>query len=280
MTDMICKKESYHVEQKNFLSLSVYNTGYQKCEPGHQWGPGIRDHYLIHYINAGKGYFKTNGQTFLLGKGDAFLVYPQSEATYYADISNPWEYYWVGFQGSDASALIEATDFSPVTPVFYHCHAGERIKEQFSHIYKNRGNRIGNSALMTGSLYHALSLFIQDSAAKKTPSSSTAPVELAISFIASQYSYPITVEDIASYIGISRSQLFREFAERLEQSPKEFLTQYRIRQACRLLEETPLSIQSIANSVGYENGMYFSKVFHSKMNLTPTAYRQKYLTSR
>ena len=47
-------KNSYKVTEKELVSLSVYNVGFQKCDPLYQWGPGIRDHYLIHYIISGK----------------------------------------------------------------------------------------------------------------------------------------------------------------------------------------------------------------------------------
>ena len=43
-------KNSYKATAKELVSLSVYNVGYQLCDAGYQWGPGIRDHYLIHYV--------------------------------------------------------------------------------------------------------------------------------------------------------------------------------------------------------------------------------------
>ena len=57
-------KNSYKVTEKELVSLSVYNVGFQKCDPLYQWGPGIRDHYLIHYIISGKGYYKIKNTTF------------------------------------------------------------------------------------------------------------------------------------------------------------------------------------------------------------------------
>lgn len=59
-------KNSYKVTEKELVSLSVYNVGFQKCDPLYQWGPGIRDHYLIHYIISGKGYYKIKNTTFTL----------------------------------------------------------------------------------------------------------------------------------------------------------------------------------------------------------------------
>ena len=51
-------KNSYKVTEKELVSLSVYNVGFQKCDPLYQWGPGIRDHYLIDYVISGSGYYK------------------------------------------------------------------------------------------------------------------------------------------------------------------------------------------------------------------------------
>ena len=53
-------KNSYKATAKELVSLSVYNVGYQLCDAGYQWGPGIRDHYLIHYVISGKGTYEVN----------------------------------------------------------------------------------------------------------------------------------------------------------------------------------------------------------------------------
>ena len=99
-------KNSYIAKEKELVSLSVYNVGFQKCASLHQWGPGIRNHYLIHHIISGKGTYEINHKKFQLRAGDTFLAYPNTEITYYADEKKPWEYAWVGFSGSDASMLL------------------------------------------------------------------------------------------------------------------------------------------------------------------------------
>ena len=105
-------KNSYIVKEKELVSLSVYNVGFQSCDSLYQWGPGIRDHYLIHYIISGKGRYTVNGSVHTLTPGDAFLVYPNTEVIYQADAQDPWEYTWVGFTGSDAATILRATDFT------------------------------------------------------------------------------------------------------------------------------------------------------------------------
>ena len=128
---------------------------------------------------------------------------------------------------------------------------------------------------MTGSLYSLLAVFMHY-ADKNEPEkdSHVMYVEKAMNYIETNYSYPITVEDIAHYVGISRSHLFRSFQNYMSRSPKDYLSGYRIRQACRLLRETDLSVSTIAYSVGFENNLYFSKAFRKQKGMSPSEYRQ------
>lgn len=267
-------KNSYKNPKKELVSLSVYNTGFQKCEPRHQWGPGVRDHYLIHHIITGKGFYQVNGQTYEINAGDTFLIYPQTEVTYYAHSSQPWEYSWVGFQGSDAASILNATDFSPSSPVLPTSGLKDAIQAHLMGIYEASGNQFVDSVEMTGRLYCTLALFMKHSSAAGHTNTAGSYVQAAIAYISANYSYPITVEDIASYVGISRSHLFRSFEAVVRKSPKEYLTAFRIKQACHLLQHSSLSIAAIATSVGFDNGLYFSKTFHKIVGASPRDYRK------
>ena len=72
-------KHSYKSGEILMTSLSVYNTGYQRCEAGYQWGPGVRDHYCIHHILSGTGYYTVGEKTWKLEAGDTFILYPGVE---------------------------------------------------------------------------------------------------------------------------------------------------------------------------------------------------------
>lgn len=151
-------KNSYIVKEKELVSLSVYNVGFQSCDSLYQWGPGIRDHYLIHYIISGKGRYTVNGSVHTLTPGDAFLVYPNTEVIYQADAEDPWEYTWVGFTGSDAATILRATDFTKAHPYIHSVSNGNEIKRQLMHIYDARGTEFENALEMTGRLYTTLAL--------------------------------------------------------------------------------------------------------------------------
>lgn len=265
---------AYFATDKLLNSLSVYNAGYEKCHPGYQWGPGVRDHYLIHHIIRGKGSYTIEGRTYYLGTGDTFLLFPGVESCYRADEKNPWEYAWVGFAGNDAYSMIANTGFSKENPVFNQPEISSELFQKIRAVYEANGNTFRDAVSMTGALYSLMGFLMKHSAEKEQPKNPQVHyVERAVQYIAEQYSYPITVEDVAIYTGVSRSYLFRLFREKMKQSPKEYLLEYRIRQACQLLNQTDLPVGSIAHSVGFEDNLYFSKVFRKYKSCTPSEYR-------
>lgn len=265
---------AYFATDKLLNSLSVYNTGYEKCHPGYQWGPGVRDHYLIHHIIRGKGSYTIEGRTYYLGSGDTFLLFPGVESCYRADEKNPWEYAWVGFAGNDAYSMIANTGFSKENPVLNQSEISSELFQKIRAVYEANGNTFRDAVSMTGALYSLMGFLMKHSVGKEQSKNPQVHyVERAVQYIAEQYSYPITVEDVAVYTGVSRSYLFRLFREKMKQSPKEYLLEYRIRQACQLLNQTDLPVGSIAHSVGFEDNLYFSKVFRKYKSCTPSEYR-------
>lgn len=269
-------KHSYKVGDNPLSSLSVYNVGYQKCEPGYQWGPGVRDHYCIHHILSGIGYYVSGQEPVRLSAGDTFILFPGREVQYYADKDEPWEYAWAGFMGADASSIIRNTDFEKERPYILDGRIPrEIIREGIGRIYDVKGNTYEAAVAMAGALYSLLSVFMHYSDKEETEKDAqTIYVEKAQTYIETNYSYPVTVEDVAAYVGISRSHLFRSFQSHMDKSPKEYLSEYRISQACHLLKETDLSVSAIAYSVGFDNNLYFSKAFRKQKGMSPTEYRK------
>ncbi|WP_243117445.1 AraC family transcriptional regulator [Muricomes intestini] len=272
-------KYSYKTGENLMTSLSVYNVGHQKCEPGYQWGPGVRNHYCIHHIISGSGYYSVNGKTHHLFAGDTFILYPDIEVKYYADMQEPWEYAWVGFMGADAPSILHSTDFTKDHPFIQKAGPPRGLlQKQLALIYEVKGNSYEAAVAMTGALYTLLATFMQYAASsEQVKDIQFLYVQKAKSYISTGYSYPITIEEVAAYVGISRSHLYRAFRACLQQSPKEYLSDFRIRQACRLLKETTLSVAAIAYSVGFESNLYFSKAFKKQKGQSPSKYRENYL---
>lgn len=266
-------KQSYKQSYVDNVELSIFNCGHEHCLPGYTWGPGVRDHYLIHLVVAGKGVYQVNGAAYQVQGGDLFLAKPSQLITYAADEVEPWEYYWVGFNGACANKLVQQTPFSEAAPV-HHCKELNAVQEALYNIYLSRGPEPQCEALMTGYLYIFMANLMKEARAimPNVGSSSSQYVLSAIKYIQFNYSHDISVDDIAKAVGVSRSHLYRVFMANVGQSPIDYLTDYRISEACSLLKSSNLSIAEIAISVGFFDQFYFSRVFKKIKGVPPSKY--------
>jgi AraC-like DNA-binding protein len=267
-------KYSFKNEFRSMASMSVYRIGYEKRNPGFSEGMVTRDFYYLHFVESGKGIFQSNGGKFAVNTGDAFLVYPHVPITHWADLSDPWKIWWVGFDGNDAHLMMNATRFIPEMPVITP-KKPDRMLRLIKDIYKYRGERAHEFILMTSKLYALLSYLIED-ATPDLDFQSNRPdvthIQHARDYISNHYMEQISVEDIAASVNLSRSQLFRLFKRNVSLSPSQYLTEFRIREACNMMVKTFLSIKEIAYSVGFEETQYFSTVFKRITGKTPGEY--------
>ena len=100
--------------------------GYSTTAPLHSFGPAVRPHYLIHFILNGKGIFQKGDKTYHLETGQGFFIEPDELTFYQADAKEPWEYLWVGFNGTMVPELLKQIGLSSSQPVF-HCDKGKDL---------------------------------------------------------------------------------------------------------------------------------------------------------
>jgi len=266
-------KQSFKQNYTDNVELSIFNCGIERCTAGHTWGPGIRDHYLIHLVLSGKGVFRLGGEVFQLHEGDVFLIKPSQLCTYSADPDDPWEYSWVGFNGANANKLVAKLPFSDDAPI-HHARDPQVLRGFLGSIYQSRGMEIQNEAAMVGYLYLFISALMREScdAETRNSSSSSQYVLNAIKFIQFNFSHDISIDDVAKSVGVSRSHLYRVFMSNVGKSPIDYLTEYRINEACNLLRNSSLSIAEVAISVGFFDQFYFSRVFKKAVGVPPSRY--------
>lgn len=257
---------------KNFDAY-VYTCGYETCEPGHSYGPVLRSGYLIHYILSGKGYYRVNNTMYQLQEGDAFLICPDELIYYEADKKDPWTYTWIGFQGIKIREYLDRT-FLLTTPIFHYGH-DDRIRICHEKMFEANQLQNHRDLIMNSILYEYLFLL-----ACKFPKEQVSPqerlagyVEEALRFLESHYGQEVSIQSIADKLGLDRSYLHRIFKTATGSSPQEYLLDLRIRKACDLLRGTRLPVTVIARSVGYEDTLYFSRLFKKKKGISPTRYR-------
>ena len=98
-----------------------------------------------------------------------------------------------------------------------------------------------------------------------------------LAYIQENYAKKLTLQEIADASAVSTRECLRCFQTSIRQSPMEYLMEYRIQAAVRLLETTNLTVTEIAMRTGWGSSSYFTKMFHSIHGKTPNAHRKEYL---
>ncbi len=99
------------------------------------------------------------------------------------------------------------------------------------------------------------------------------PVTRAIRYIESQYPSEITLRDIARAAQISTSHLAHIFRTRMGISPLRYLMEVRINAARRLLAAGDLPVREVAERIGFQDPLYFSRVFRRHVGVAPSHFR-------
>ena len=100
-------------------------------------------------------------------------------------------------------------------------------------------------------------------------------IKQAIHFIEESYMEPLTLEDIADSIHVSKSECCRCFKRALGLTPFEYLMKYRIFESTKRIingDESAKSISTLATSVGFNSSSYYNKLFKKYLKCTPTEY--------
>lgn len=117
---------------------------------------------------------------------------------------------------------------------------------------------------------------------RNVPSQDELRVKSAIRFIEENYNDPITLEDIADKIHVSRNECCRCFKRVMMISPVEYLIRLRIFKAAKVIYKDPLSVDSYSElsfSCGFNNTSYFNKMFKRYLTCTPTEFSKMLKTS-
>ena len=99
-------------------------------------------------------------------------------------------------------------------------------------------------------------------------------LQAMILFIQENSSAKLTLEEIARSAAVSPRECLRCFRKSIGQTPFDYLIQYRISQAQRLLRQTDRSVAEIAMDTGFSTSAYFGKIFRREVGKTPLQYRR------
>ncbi len=259
------------------FNISLENCGKDRfIGKGHIYGPVITADYIMQYCFAGCGVFSVDGREIEIKKGDLTVTFPGQQRTEKADMNTPWRNMWLSFRGKSAREFFERLGVTKENPVKTNL-AETKVPYLMQSIIDMMDEiEPGREFILASKLYEFLDECIKaDTAGEKGIRAKDVYVSHAVNFLELHFTESdITVEHISERLGIDRSYFYTIFKESTGLSPKEYLTDLRIKKATELLAIPGATATSVALSVGYEPSV-FSKAFKSVTGFTPAEYKKK-----
>ncbi|MCL6605140.1 MAG: AraC family transcriptional regulator [Paenibacillus sp.] len=247
-------------------------------DPSYHWDGLERNDgplLLFQYTLSGEGVFESGNRIHHVTAGQAFLAeIPGPHRYYYHPQSKaPWEFIFLLFRPNLIlphwrKFLREAGEI-PHLPA--DC-APVRLLRMI--VNDAAAGRISDPLIASSCIYQFMTeLSRLQVTTLRNRDNWSENVRRAAEFIEHNYAQMISIDQLSEHVSLSKYHLIRRFAACTGLTPGAYLTRVRTEKAMELLRGTPLSIEAIANQIGYSSGSYFIKAFRSLTGLTPGDFR-------
>ena len=256
--------------------LLCTRTGFQGPSPAHYIPrpTGSYDHILI-FCTGGRGWIEIDGREQTVQTNEGFLIPAHIPHTYGADPDNPWQNYWVHFQGKQSGDFVKLI-CKGEPPSLFHLSEPQEIIAGLEHLYQHMSHVHTSSMLLAASgilslLLCTIQLRCQSATGKL--GSAEESIDKTIDFMAGNLGHRFSLKDLARQAGMSPNHYGALFKERHQDTPLNYFNRLKIQKACELLTTTDLRIHQVGELLGFEDPYYFSRLFKKIMGLSPRAYR-------
>lgn len=233
--------------------------------------PGHRHNYMIFFAKEGKMEITIDGERSVLSDRKTAVFDCQKPYEYHA-LTDDTQFYWLLFYGGQSTLFYEQLLQIHEQHVFT---AGDSMQME---LLFNRLIHISESAQRTSE--HLYSELIYSMLCQMLVSEYGAEddfsiiIEKAVSYMDMNYNKILTIDDVASHVGLSTSYFSKHFRTRTGYPPYEYLTLQRIHRAKELLISTNLTVQQIGYETGYNSEDNFIRSFKKKVGVSPNVFRK------
>ena len=223
----------------------------------------------------GVGWVEVDGRSpQRVGRGDAVVLAPGIRHRYQADRRDPWTIWWVHVTGEDADDFVEAIlkdGASPVVPLRDVYSAVQSLEEAVRALEEDE--TMPTLIVAAGAAWRVLA---QITASRLQGAGATNDrIRHVQEYLRNNLDTAFSVPELAAMAGLSTSHFSALFRASAETSVKEYLKRLRSARARELLLTTDLPVTQIANAVGYEDALYFSRQFRAVNGVSPTQFRRQ-----
>jgi AraC-like DNA-binding protein/mannose-6-phosphate isomerase-like protein (cupin superfamily) len=264
---------------RHALTRSCYTTaiGYYPKAKSHEMKRTEHDDYILIYCADGKGLLSIANEKKTVKAGELFIIPPNTIHAYQADDEQPWTVYWCHFQGEQAQDFFD---------YIYQHQSSEIIRNMtdidFIQVFRDLIEAVRDRTQLSDFI-HASNLFrhiltkIERKVKQKDKHESGLSIHKVQQFMRVNINKHVSLEELASISHCSKYHFARQYQLLTGTSPLKYFIKLKMEHACFLLEQTSLSMSEIASQLGYDDALYFSRVFRKNLGQAPSAYRKKLL---
>ena len=194
---------------------------------------------------------------------------------YYGD--DKTEVYWVHFTGSNVTNILRSYGISDDMRII---NTGTSL--EYTRIFKQMIQELQRCQInyeeLLVLLLKQIFISIQRQMVKEYQLKNVfwdREMENAMQYFNDNYNTEINVKEYASSRGMSVSWFIRNFKQYTNTTPMQYIVSIRVSNAQILLETSNYNITEIGNIVGYDNPLYFSRIFKKQKGTSPSEYRKQ-----
>lgn len=225
----------------------------------------------------GEGAFRYGDKIYPLTPGKGFICTlgdPESAYYYPGHASKPWIFIWMDFSGLTAVRMMEelSRQYGHVFEIPLNSGLIRYLKS-----FRNQRRSIRFVSPTEGAriVCDVLSLLGEHLERKAIDSPGSRLVQAAQAAISENLDRTLNLGEIAARLKVSREHLSRIFRERTGLTPQEFAAEERMQYAVRLLRDSFLSCEEIAEQTGYAGAVSFCRAFRQRFGCSPIQYRKQ-----
>ncbi|UVI33240.1 AraC family transcriptional regulator [Paenibacillus spongiae] len=228
---------------------------------------------VLAYVLAGQGNVRVDNSSYQPKQGDVFILRSGSYHEVTADPAQaePWTYIWYNIEGSWALKVLEAYRLLS-TVVVSDATVGHHFKQGIEWAEtKTIEDMSSELQIIFMQIVVQLSQIM-----RKRQELLSLPVQKIKVYIDNQVLKPFYMEQLAAELGCSSKQLNRNFKKEMGTTIYSYLLDKKIESAKMMLMETSLTIDQIADRLGYSDAHYFSNLFQTKTGVRPSVFRKTF----
>ena len=228
-----------------------------------------REDFQILYVAKGKAVFAFKGEEVIVKEGNMVMYFPKEPQNYvYKNVDSP-VVYWIHFTGFSALEFLKANSIG--NSGIYFVGVKDEISLLFNRIIKELQIKQVNYFEMCNLYMKQLITLINRSLADSTYNKykQNKILENALEYFNENFNTSININEYANRCNISSCWFIRSFKYYTGTTPTQYITNIRINKAKNLLSSSSFTISEVANLIGYQNPLYFSRIFKKIVGVAP-----------